>query len=99
MSMAELQIRFDDGAAYERMMGVWSRLAGEIFLDWLAPRSGFRWVDARCGHGALTQPNAGPHPPAPIQGVHPSDRELATSATRTANPTPQSPRRATVVVP
>ena len=35
--MAELQIRFDDGAAYERMMGTWSRLAGDIFLDWLAP--------------------------------------------------------------
>ena len=36
--MADQPIRFDDGAAYERMMGVWSRLAGEIFLDWLAPR-------------------------------------------------------------
>ena len=36
--MAEQQIRFEDGAAYERMMGVWSRLAGEIFLDWLVPR-------------------------------------------------------------
>jgi hypothetical protein len=34
--MAEQQIRFDDGAAYERMMGNWSRLAGDIFLDWLA---------------------------------------------------------------
>ena len=30
--------RFNDGAAYERMMGTWSRFAGEIFLDWLAPR-------------------------------------------------------------
>lgn len=31
--MAEPQIRYDDGAAYERMMGAWSRIAGEIFLD------------------------------------------------------------------
>jgi hypothetical protein len=31
--MADQPIRLDDGAAYERMMGVWSRLAGEIFLD------------------------------------------------------------------
>ena len=31
--MADQPIRFDDGAAYERMMGVWRRLAGEIFLD------------------------------------------------------------------
>jgi hypothetical protein len=34
--MAESQIRFDDGAAYERFMGNWSRRAGIIFLDWLA---------------------------------------------------------------
>jgi hypothetical protein len=45
--MAEQQIRFDDGAAYERMMGNWSRLAGDMFLDWLAPRSGLRWIDMR----------------------------------------------------
>ncbi len=30
-------IRFDDGASYEQMMGAWSRLAGELFVDWLAP--------------------------------------------------------------
>jgi hypothetical protein len=36
--MVEYQIRFDDGAAYERRMGYWSRLAGDIFLDWVAPR-------------------------------------------------------------
>jgi hypothetical protein len=29
--MAEPQIRFNDGAGYERMMGVWSRLAGDVF--------------------------------------------------------------------
>ncbi len=35
--MSDRTIRFDDGAAYEQMMGIWSRLVGEIFLDWLAP--------------------------------------------------------------
>jgi hypothetical protein len=40
--MAGSQIRFEDGAAYERMMGTWSRLAGMVFLDWLAPRPGMR---------------------------------------------------------
>jgi hypothetical protein len=30
--MAETQIRFDDGAAYERMMGNWSQRAGSIFI-------------------------------------------------------------------
>ena len=34
--MVEPQIRYDDGAGYERYMGYWSRLAGETFLDWLA---------------------------------------------------------------
>lgn len=43
--MVEPKIRFDDGAAYEEIMGVWSRFAGEIFLDWLSPPSGLRWVD------------------------------------------------------
>ena len=33
--MTESQIRFDDGSAYERMMGVWSRLAGDVFIEWL----------------------------------------------------------------
>jgi hypothetical protein len=28
--MVEIQIRYDDGVAYERMMGTWSRAAGEI---------------------------------------------------------------------
>ena len=33
--MTEEKIRFDDGAAYERYMGLWSRKVGEKFLDWL----------------------------------------------------------------
>jgi ubiquinone/menaquinone biosynthesis C-methylase UbiE len=49
------QIRFDDGEAYERMMGTWSRLVGDIFLDWLAPRPGQRWIDVGCGNGAFTE--------------------------------------------
>src|ERR1700692_4513813 len=53
--MAEQQIRFDDGAAYERMMGVWSRLAGETFIDWLMPRPGVRWIDIGCGTGAFSE--------------------------------------------
>jgi len=43
--MTEQQIRFDDGASYERTTGVWSKLAGNVFLDWLEPQSGLRWVD------------------------------------------------------
>src|SRR6267142_70714 len=75
--MAELQIRFDAGAAYERMMGTWSRLAGNIFLDWLAPRQGLRWIDIGCGNGAFTELLAERCSPAEIQGVDPSDAQLA----------------------
>ena len=80
--MAEPQIRFNDGAAYERMMGVWSRLAGEIFLDWLAPRSGLRWIDVGCGNGAFTELIVKRHAPAEVQGIDPSDGQLAYARTR-----------------
>jgi ubiquinone/menaquinone biosynthesis C-methylase UbiE len=53
--MVQPQIRYDDGAAYERMMGAWSRIAGEIFLDWLAPPPGLQWIDVGCGSGAFTE--------------------------------------------
>src|SRR6202171_290305 len=75
--MAEHQIRFDDGAAYERMMGAWSRLAGEIFLDWIAPRPGLRWIDVGCGNGAFTELIVERCAPAEIQGIDPSDGQLA----------------------
>jgi SAM-dependent methyltransferase len=51
--MTTSQIRFDDGAAYERYMGAWSRLAGDTFLDWLDAPSGARWLDVGCGQRRL----------------------------------------------
>ena len=48
-------IRFDDGASYERYMGVWSQLAGAAFLDWLALPARQRWLDVGCGNGAFTE--------------------------------------------
>jgi ubiquinone/menaquinone biosynthesis C-methylase UbiE len=82
--MAEQQIRFDDGAAYERMMGNWSRLAGDMFLDWLAPRSGLRWIDIGCGNGAFTELLVERCAPAEIQGVDPSEAQLAFARARPA---------------
>src|SRR5882757_1622610 len=77
INMAELQIRFEDGAGYERMMGTWSRLTGNIFLDWLAPRSGLRWIDVGCGNGAFSELLAERCSPEEIQGIDPSDAQLA----------------------
>jgi SAM-dependent methyltransferase len=78
------QIRFDDGAAYERYMGEWSRLAGEIFLDWLAPQSGLRWLDVGCGNGAFTEMLVGRCAPASVRGVDPSEGQLAFARSRPA---------------
>jgi SAM-dependent methyltransferase len=46
---------FDDGAAYERFMGRWSRAAGAVFLDWVAPPRDVRWLDVGCGTGVFTE--------------------------------------------
>lgn len=75
--MAEQQIRFNDGAGYERMMGIWSRSAGEIFLDWLAPARGLAWADIGCGNGAFTELLVERCAPARIVGVDPSPQQLA----------------------
>lgn len=82
--MTERQIRFDDGAAYERMMGIWSRLAGDIFLDWLAPRSGLRWIDIGCGNGAFTELLVERCAPTELQGIDPSEAQLAFARGRPA---------------
>jgi ubiquinone/menaquinone biosynthesis C-methylase UbiE len=82
--MAETQIRFDDGADYERMMGVWSRYVGDIFLDWLAPAPGLRWIDVGCGNGAFTELLVGRCAAAEVQGVDPSEGQLVFARTRPA---------------
>lgn len=74
--MTQQPIRFDDGAAYERAMGVWSRLAGEVFLDWLAAPPGLRWVDIGCGNGAFTELLVQRCAPRTISGIDPSDAQL-----------------------
>jgi len=80
--MGDNQIRFDDGAAYERMMGVWSRLVGEDFVDWLAPAAGLRWIDVGCGNGAFTELLVERCAPSEIVGVDPSEGQLAFARAR-----------------
>jgi SAM-dependent methyltransferase len=76
------QIRFDDGASDERMMGAWSRLAGDVFLDWLKPGSGLRWVDVGCGNGAFSELVVQRFAPAVLRGVDPSEAQLNYARTR-----------------
>lgn len=78
------QIRFEDGAAYERYMGKWSQLVGEAFLDWLAPKIGLRWLDVGCGNGAFTEILVERCEPISVHGIDPSEAQLAFARTRSA---------------
>jgi SAM-dependent methyltransferase len=76
------RIRFEDGDAYERGMSPWSRLAGQAFLEWLAPRMGLRWLDVGCGTGTFTEVIAEQCAPEEVQAVDPSEGQLAIARTR-----------------
>ena len=80
--MATETITFDDGDAYEDFMGKWSLLAGQAFLDWLAPAPGLRWVDVGCGNGAFTELLIQRCAPKKVQGIDPSESQLAFARTR-----------------
>lgn len=83
--MSQEPIRFNDGAGYERMMGVWSRLAGEVFLDWLAPPPALRWLDVGCGNGAFTELLVDRCAPEAVHGVDPSEAQIAYARGRPAS--------------
>ena len=78
--MEQPQIRFEDGAAYEDFMGVWSRSAGEDFLRWLAPPAHRRWADVGCGNGAFTELLVERCAPQEVQGIDPRKRSSRSRA-------------------
>ncbi len=82
MTEPQRAIRFEDGAAYERFMGVWSRVAGEAFIDWLAPSVGGRWADVGCGNGAFTETLIARVDPVAVAGIDPSEDQLAFARSR-----------------
>ena len=82
--MSDCRIRFDDGEAYERFMGKWSRLAGDVFLDWLKPKHGLCWLDVGCGNGAFTELLINRVDPREVRGVDPSEGQLAFARKRLA---------------
>jgi SAM-dependent methyltransferase len=74
--------RFNDGEAYERMMGVWSRLVGEEFLDWMALARDLRCIDIGCGNGAFTELLVERCAPSEVQGIDPSPAQVAFARAR-----------------
>jgi ubiquinone/menaquinone biosynthesis C-methylase UbiE len=63
-------------------MGQWSLVAGQIFLDWLAPPPGLRWIDVGCGSGAFTELLMRNCAPSETQGIDPSEAQLAFARAR-----------------
>lgn len=74
--MADIAHSFDDSAAYERFMGRWSRAAGEVFVDWLAPPVGVRWLDVGCGTGVFTELILDTCSPSAVFGVDPAQAQI-----------------------
>jgi ubiquinone/menaquinone biosynthesis C-methylase UbiE len=75
--MVEGTTPFTDGEVYERLMGRWSRLVGQAFLDWLDTPMNLRWLDVGCGNGAFTEELIARCAPATVTGIDPSDDQLA----------------------
>jgi len=82
--MTEQQILYTNGAAYERTIGTWSQLAGEAFLDWLAPSPNLNWIDVGCGNGAFTELLVQRCAPRAITGIDPAEAQLAYGRSRPA---------------
>jgi SAM-dependent methyltransferase len=72
---------FADGEAYESYVGRWSRPIARMFLDWLAPPAGLRWIDVGCGTGALSEIVLAKADPARVIGIEPSEGFLTVAQT------------------
>lgn len=75
-------IKFEDGAAYDRMMGVWTQFVGAQFLEWLQPAAGQRWLDVGCGTGAFTQQIIDTAKPVAVDGIDPSPEQIEFASNR-----------------
>ena len=74
--MSAPEIKFEDGAAYDQMMGVWTQFVGSHFLKWLDPADGLRWLDVGCGTGAFTQQIIDTTTPISVDGIDPSPEQV-----------------------
>ena len=74
--MSDTRVAFDDGDAYDRYMGRWSRAIGEKFLAWLDPPAHRSWLEVGCGTGAFTGLILTHAAPAAIIGIDPSPQQV-----------------------
>lgn len=76
MPQAGHQAVWQDGAAYERFMGRWSRRTGQQFLEWLGLPSRQRWLDVGCGTGAFSEVILADGKPAAVVAIDPSEEHV-----------------------
>ena len=76
MSSTSDSINFDNADIYEKFMGVWSKLLGSQFIEWLAPAKGQTWVDIGCGNGAFTTQIIENCAPSKLCGIDPSNAQI-----------------------
>ena len=82
--MTDTQNYFIDGEAYERLMGRFTRAAGEVFVDWLSAPKGLDWIDVGCGTGAFTQLLLDRCAPKTVSAVDPSVEQITYARTTPA---------------
>ena len=75
---------WEQGEAYERYVGRWSRHVAPRFLDWLDAPAGSRWLDLGCGTGALCTAILERDAAARVIGIEPSLGFLSTAQRRLA---------------
>lgn len=68
---------FDDGEAYERFMGSWSRSVAKPFLQWLAVPAEAAWLDVGCGTGVFTATVLDRAAPSSLVAIDPSSAQVA----------------------
>jgi SAM-dependent methyltransferase len=76
--------QFSDGAAYEQLMGQWSRKVGLQFLDWCKVAPSAHWLDVGCGNGAFTEEIAAHASPAAVIGIDPVPGQIEFARSRKA---------------
>ena len=79
--MSERQVSdvWEQGEAYERYVGRWSRQVAPLFLQSLSVEAGRKWLDVGCGTGALCAAILDHCSPSSVTGVEPSEGFLETA--------------------
>ena len=75
---------FNDGDAYEKSMGTWSRLVGDVFIKWLTAENELDWLDVGCGNGAFSELIVRSCSPKTVHAIDPSTEQIDFARTRPA---------------